>query len=345
MSVTSARVIFSSRSAGRVVRPSPLPVPKSTTKPSEGITASSTSRKRKQVEGNGTSRGKRNVRVSSRADAVQAEAVVAELTTSTLGTETSNTTLERMHSSHLELQECARAHGIVAERVRVESICPTDSSARIALLSRMSTEFAEANRPLIGVNIYQQELASTLSFSGAGDPRSVTAAALPEISLAMEMQFMCEADVMQGHRPCRMGSKCDTRRVCSMVGITPWTMREFLMPAEQDLLLQAGELPLQPGMCVFCRKKNTMMHLGTQMLIDQDARVIIQPYRNKYDSVGEFAQSMMILPRPGRFHGIVAPFARHDTSMYTIEIDKATGLAFAAYTDEVYFHLAPVEHA
>jgi hypothetical protein len=218
-----------------------------------------------------------------------------------------------------------------------------DSEERLRLLKRLSAEFEEANRPLIGVHIYQQELSATLDFAGAcADPRLVSADNLPEFTLAAELEFMREANLATGERPCRMGAKCDTVRVSAALGMQPWTMRESLTPDEQALFASCAELPtVNAGLCLFCLKKNAFMHLATQMFMNQDARVIIQPYRNKYDTAGEFAADMCIKPSRDKFYGIIAPFARHDTCMYTMELDAATGLHFAAFTDDVYFRPAP----
>jgi hypothetical protein len=125
-----------------------------------------------------------------------------------------------------------------------------------------------------------------------------------------------------------------------------WQMREFLFPEQHATYLASNERPLHPQLCVFCLKKNAFMHYCMLLWQHQDARVILQPYRNACDVPGEFAASMCLRPHVDRFYGIIAPFACHNLTMYTMENDPTTGLMFAKYTSAVYFQNAPVvDHA
>jgi hypothetical protein len=252
--------------------------------------------------------------------------------------------VDRLRATGNDLAECMRQHDIVLQKVKSAAQQPENPAERIALLKQLTEEFAEANRPLLDLSIYQRELSSTLDFSGGADPRAISAQKLHEIPLEMELDFMREANTANGERPCRSGAQCDTFRVAKRLGKKGWIMREFLMPPDQEQLKVANELPTQAQMCVFCNKKNTFMHYATPLYLNTDAKVIIQPYRNICDVPGEFDSRLCIKPRPDRFFGIVAPFARHDTNMYTMEIDPETNTPFAAFTDAVYFRPPPAAH-
>jgi hypothetical protein len=220
----------------------------------------------------------------------------------------------------------------------------TDVGKRLDRMQELKRELQHADRPLIGVAIYQKELAGRVDVLSGVDPRSIAADELPEISISYELAFMREPNFSTGERACRAGKRCDTLRISKEFGMEPWVMREFLFPEQVATFEATRERPVRAQLCVFCMKKNAFMHYIFLKYQRQDARVIVQPYRNKCDVPGEFASTACIHPATDRFYGIIAPFAHHNLNMYTMELDNATNLRFAAYTDVTYFHSAPVVH-
>jgi len=250
----------------------------------------------------------------------------------------------RLNTVAADLSACMTQHGMLLATVDKAASQPEDPLQRQKLIKELTTEFATANRPLLELNIYQRELSSTLNFSGQHDPRTISANKLHVIPLAMELQFMRAANTANGERACRSGDKCDTRRIATRLGKKPWTMQEFLMPPDQEQLATSNELPIQAQLCLMCMKKNVFMHYAQSLYQDTDAKVVIQPYQSICGVEGGFDESVILKPPTDRFFGIVAPFVRHDVTMYTMELDPVTGLPFAAFTDAVYFRLPPVEH-
>jgi hypothetical protein len=240
------------------------------------------------------------------------------------------------------ISECMRRHGIMVKAVNDASLVEDKPDVRHKMLRALTEEFAAANRPLMEVGVYQKELAATLDFAAGGDPRAVAAENLFTITPAQKLKYMTEADLTKGQRPCRAGAKCDTHRIATDIGMKGWTMREFLMPDEETTFESTGELPMQTQLCVFCRQKNPIMHFTTLLYLNKDAQIVIQPYQDLCGVLGGFKEEMCIQPRTDRFLGIVAPFALHNTAMYTMGEDPETGIPFAAFTDAVYFRPAPV---
>ena len=277
----------------------------------------------------------------------EAAADVAELEHEKMTAIVTNTKADatRLNTVAADLSACMTQHGLLLNTVEKAAMQPEDPIQRQKLLRELTTEFATANRPLLELNIYQRELSATLNFSGQYDPRTISANKLHVIPLKMELMFMRAANTSLGERACRSGDKCDNRRISKRLGKKPWTMQEFLMPPDQEQLASSNELPIQAQLCLMCMKKNVYMHYAQSLYQDTDAKVVIQPYQSKCGVEGEFDESVILKPPTDRFFGIVAPFVRHDVTMYTMEVDPITNLPFAAFTDAVYFRLPPVEHA
>jgi hypothetical protein len=238
---------------------------------------------------------------------------------------------------------CATNHGlfVTADGLPTEDTATHD--ARFAQLAKIHRENQAAVSPTADMYTFQTELVGTVDFAGGILAREVTRDALPLSRLADEHLFMREPtpDCVE-ERPCRNGDECEARHLAGVVGVDPWTMREFLFPVQRERLRDDHELPSVPGLCLFCLKRNAMIHYGTLLYINQDAHVTVQPFVNLCDEPGEFDSRFCLLPGVGRFLGILAPMAQHNVGMYTMEVDAA-GRGFAAYTDAVYFRLAPVE--
>jgi hypothetical protein len=241
------------------------------------------------------------------------------------------------------VETCARNHGIFVATQRDDDNDDLGHSTRLTQLAQIHRDNQTAVCPIASVLAFQTELLGTVDLTSGALMREATLHALPVNRIADELLFMREAvPGCSEERPCRNAGECEARRMASVAGVVPWTMREFLLPSQRERLREGRELPAILGLCLFCMKRNAVIHYATLLYLNQDAHIVVQPFMNICDEDGEFDSNFCLIPFASRFFGILAPLAQHNVGMYTMEVNSA-GLGFAAYKDEVYFRLAPVK--
>jgi len=256
---------------------------------------------------------------------------------------------DALHGAMPGVEDCATHHGVfvdtLAEETRVANQLP-ELGDRLETLDKLKHELANAHAPLVAVSVVQRELSGTLQFTSDAASRLAACKELPEISIAYATSYMRAPNTHTGERACRMGTECDALRVCRELHVgVPFGFREFLFPAQQTHFEETLDLPLVPQICYFCHLKNTSIHFGLLLWQDQDADVVVQPFRSLCDVDGEVGRNACMQPGTDRFYGIVAPIVRHELNMYTVEKTETGGLGCMHYTDAVYFRPTPAPHA
>lgn len=140
-----------------------------------------------------------------------------------------------------------------------------------------------------------------------------------------------------GEVTCRRGAACEAHMIAQYVYKQPelgFTCVAFTLPDDDERCLD---------LCVLCLRKETAIRfysLRTQQEDTKRPTCVIQPYRNKVASVGEYRVDACLYPSRKRFEGISDPYVQHLRHRYKYE-GSATERRLRHCDSVLYFRPAP----
>lgn len=134
------------------------------------------------------------------------------------------------------------------------------------------------------------------------------------VSRAYENQYLREPTGTE--RRCVMGKDCEGHFVNS--GGPGFTLREFLLPSQQEAVERTRILPRLRHMCLLCQRNKIaeqffMIKASGQAM---KAQHIIQNYCNIVGIADEYVLEDCILSDRGKWEGLVAPLVMHNRKNY-----------------------------
>tara|TARA_A100001015_G_C15030712_1_gene733069 strand:- start:1163 stop:2077 length:915 start_codon:yes stop_codon:yes gene_type:complete len=139
------------------------------------------------------------------------------------------------------------------------------------------------------------------------------------VTRAYEEKFLREP--IGEERACVMNENCQGNQLPHITD-NKFTLREFLLPSEDEEAKRTGQWPKERRLCILCKRAEiarAFINIRADGMGVKD-NVILQDYRNLVNIPGEYCLEDCILSSSHIFQGLLDPIILHVKSGYRIQI-------------------------
>jgi hypothetical protein len=139
------------------------------------------------------------------------------------------------------------------------------------------------------------------------------------VTRAYEEKFLREP--IEDERACVMNENCQGNKL-PHINDNKFTLREFLLPSEDEEAKRTGQWPKERRLCILCKRAEiarAFINIRADGMGVKD-NVILQDYRNLVNIPGEYCLEDCILSSSTIFQGLLDPVVLHVKSAYRIQI-------------------------
>ena len=139
------------------------------------------------------------------------------------------------------------------------------------------------------------------------------------VTRAYEEKFLREP--IEDERSCVMNENCQGNQLPHITD-NKFTLREFLLPSEDEEAKRTGQWPKERRLCILCKRAEiarAFINIRADGMGVKD-NVILQDYRNLVNIAGEYSLEDCILSSSVIFQGLLDPVVLHVKSAYRIQI-------------------------
>lgn len=168
--------------------------------------------------------------------------------------------------------------------------------------------------------LIQQDPCETLSPEDVKHNEHVRSS-IQVVTRAYEEEYLREP--IGKERACIMGDQCQGLHL-PHVKENAFTLREFLLPTEEEEYKRTGALPQEGRLCLMC-KRSEIARAFINIRADGmgvKKNVTLQDYRNIVGESGEYCIEDCILSSPAVFQGLLDPIVMHYRNAYRLQIDN-----------------------
>ena len=138
------------------------------------------------------------------------------------------------------------------------------------------------------------------------------------VSREYEEEFLREP--LGTERPCVMGDNCQGHQLYHIKS-DGFTLREFLLPSENEEFKRTGKLPEDGHLCLMCKRTEVARAFINIRADGKGVKetVVLQDYRNIVGLPGEYCVEDCILSSPTCYQGLLDPIVLHMKNAYRLE--------------------------